>query len=112
MIVGPRGPVPLGPKMQQLLLQTRPIHDRFLEFHKANPHIYRGLVDLSRAWKQSGRDRLGIAMLWERFRWELAMETSGDLFKLNNDYRSHYARLIMEQEPDLEGIFETRRLRA
>ena len=31
-------------------------------------------------------------------------------FKLNNNYRSRYARLIMEQEADLEGVFQIREL--
>ena len=29
-------------------------------------------------------------------------------FKLNNNYRSFYSRLLMEQEPELAGYFETR----
>ena len=35
-------------------------------------------------------------------------DTSG--FKLNDHYTSRYARLIMEREPDLRGIFRTRKL--
>lgn len=57
---------------------------------------------------------MGIAMLWERMRWELTVETDsvdlGDDFKLNNNYRSRYARLIMNNEPDLAGFFDIRRL--
>jgi hypothetical protein len=41
----------------------------------------------------------------------MAISTTGD-FKLNNNYRAHYARLIMHQEPDLDGIFELRRSKA
>jgi hypothetical protein len=37
------------------------------------------------------------------------LSTRGDEFKLNNDYRAPYARLIMRREPDLDGLFETRR---
>ena len=33
-------------------------------------------------------------------------------FKLNNDFTSRYARLIMQQEPDLEDFFEVRVLRS
>jgi hypothetical protein len=29
-------------------------------------------------------------------------------YKLNNNYRALYARKIMEQEPDLDGLFEIR----
>jgi hypothetical protein len=40
------------------------------------------------------------------------MKTVGDDFKLNNNYHSRYARLIMEREPGLDGFFETRGLRS
>ena len=33
-------------------------------------------------------------------------------WKINNNFAPHYARLIMEQEPDLKGFFEVRELRA
>lgn len=86
---------------------------RFAAFHETNPHIYERLVRMARALKSRGRDRLGISMLFEVLRWEHATETddpTSDL-KLNNGYKPHYARLIMEREPDLAGIFETRELR-
>lgn len=53
-------------------------------------------------------------MVWERARWEFVMGTddqSSD-FKLNNNYHSRYARLIMEQEDDLDGFFDLRELRS
>jgi hypothetical protein len=31
-------------------------------------------------------------------------------YKLSNDYRSRYARLIMEENEDLRGFFRTRAL--
>ena len=52
-------------------------------------------------------------MLFEIVRWRRGVVTViGDGFRLNNNYRSRYARLIESQEPDLEGIFDTRELRA
>ena len=40
----------------------------------------------------------------------MAIHTSSPAgaFKLNNNFTAHYARLLMAQEPDLEGFFETR----
>jgi hypothetical protein len=88
------------------------IEQAWAAFHAANPHVYAQLVDLARLWvaKRPGR-HLGIGMLFERLRWDLAMRTTGEPLKLNNNYRALYARLIMEREPDLTGLFETRRLR-
>jgi hypothetical protein len=91
----------------------QPLDERFRTFHEQHPEVYATLVRLTREWKQRGRKKLGIGMVWERMRWEMAMETQDPSgYKLNNDYRSRYARLIMQQEPDLQGVFETRELRS
>ena len=91
------------------------IEEAFEAFHAANPHVYRHLVRLARVWRERrGDERLGIGMLFEVLRWQLKVETrDGDsAWRLNNNYRSHYARLIMDREPDLAGVFETRALHA
>lgn len=93
--------------------QGSTIEDDFWRFHRENPHVYVRLVELARTWRRRrGSRRLGIGMLFEVLRWEVAMRTTGEDFKLNNNYRSYYARLIMQREPDLAGVFDTRRLHA
>jgi hypothetical protein len=97
----------------QLVVKGETIRKGFERFHAANPSVYKRLVAHARVWRhaQPGR-KLGIGMLFERLRWDLALQTRGEPIKLNNNYRSYYARLIMAQEPDLADIFATRRLRA
>lgn len=98
-----------------LLVDEQPgtIAERFVTFHETNPDVYAALVAHTRELVELGHQRVGIGMLWEVLRWS-HMRTGDPTsdFKLNNDYRSHYARLIMDQEPDLADVFETRRLRA
>lgn len=96
----------LGPKCQE----ADSISERFRRFHSANPEVYRNLVNLARQLKRSGRDSYGIVGLYEVLRYDASLKTDGKPFKLSNDYRSRYARLIMAQEPDLEGFFKTREL--
>jgi hypothetical protein len=86
------------------------IDDSFEAFHKANPHVYERLVHHARVALRAGRHRGGIGMLYELVRWERYIETTGDTWKLNNNFRSRYARLIMRQELDLVGFFDTREL--
>lgn len=88
------------------------IEEAFHAFHAANPHVYWELVLLARQARRRGVRRIGIGMLFEVLRWRVALRTGGDEFKLNNNYRSYYARLIMLNEPDLVGVFETRQLHA
>lgn len=82
----------------------------FERFHANNPHVYDALVRLARQWiSRFGQKRLGIARLYEAARWEIAFTTDDPEFKINNDHRAFYARLIMANEPDLQGLFNTRR---
>jgi hypothetical protein len=70
------------------------------------------LVAICRTWVAAGRSRMGIGMLWEVLRYQVMISTTGDEFRLNNDFRSRYARLIMASERDLADVFEVRQLRA
>lgn len=88
------------------------IEEAFWRFHTENRHVYDELVMLARRAKSRGASKLGIGMLFEVLRWRHTLRTGGDDFKLNNNYRSYYARMIMLKEADLEGIFETRKLHA
>tara|TARA_R110000751_G_scaffold35565_2_gene87410 strand:+ start:719 stop:1024 length:306 start_codon:yes stop_codon:yes gene_type:complete len=83
----------------------------FDEFHGNNPEVYSELLKLSFDLKAKGRGKYGVKSLFEIIRWHRAMSTEGDEFKLNNNHAPFYARLIMAQEPELEGFFETRRQR-
>ena len=101
--------------MIQVALDLREQHrsklDReFSEFHRANPHVYRRLVDMARQAVRAGRRKIGIGMLFEVLRWEHAISTVGDEFRLNNNHRSRYARMLMRLEQDLAGLFDVREL--
>lgn len=93
-------------------LKEGTIQERFEAFHEANPHVYRNLVRLARAFREKNpKRRIGIGALFEILRWQYAIQTDGDDYKLNNNFRSRYVRLIEAQEPDLRGAFEKRALR-
>ena len=88
--------------------------ERFEAFHSKNPHVYTILVDLAREAKRRGHARMGLELLYCIARWERRFETTdaSSSFKINDAYASRYARLIMEQEPDLVEFFPIRRLRS
>jgi len=80
----------------------------FWRFHRNHPEVYAELVRLAQQATRAGRRKFGMKALWEVMRWNFWLKPGGDKFKLNNNYPSFYARLIMEREPDLAGVFETR----
>ena len=95
---------------QPSLFDHSPMTEAFDRFHTENPRVYETLVRLARQWvAMTGRHKLGIATLYERTRWEIALATNDPDYKLNNNWRADYARLIMAQEPDLDELFDVRR---
>lgn len=111
---------PLQPWLLEELPQTvapdispaASIQERFDAFHKANPHVYTALRRLALAARSRGIQRYGIKGIFEQLRWQYAIQTAGDEYRLNNVFSSRYARLLMQNEPALAGFFETRRLQA
>jgi len=89
-----------------------PLEERFRQFHETNPQVYRALRSLALPLAQAGRKRIGVKMLWETLRYSYSIVTEGSEYKLDNSYTSRYARLLMDQEPELRGLIETRALRA
>ena len=90
----------------------RSIAERFADFHVLNPSVYKAIVEIARVMKGRGIHKMGIALIFERLRWLHFIDTRGaEGFKLSNDFRAEYARLIMQQEQDLAGLFEIRELR-
>ena len=88
------------------------IDQRFQTFVSEHPEVYDELVRLAREAKSRGVSKIGIRLLWERVRWSMLVEKGNDEFAMNDHFHSRMVRLIMEREPDLAGMFETRELRA
>ncbi|MEU7817073.1 hypothetical protein [Pseudonocardia sp. NPDC049154] len=83
--------------------------EAFLEFHRANPHVYRALRDLARNWLTQGKTKCSITLLYNVARWSLSLRTEGEgMFELNDHYQAYYARALMRFEPDLAGMFNIR----
>lgn len=78
----------------------------FWKYHAENPHEL--FKKYARELKNAGRMNYGSGAIFERIRWHLAVETRGDEFKLNNNYRSCYSRLFVHEHPEFTGFFRTR----
>jgi hypothetical protein len=86
---------------------------QFAQYHAEHPQVYLTLRRFALEARRAGRDRLSINMLFERVRWETLVGAHDETFKMNNNWRAHYARLLMRQVPELgPAFFETRTSRA
>lgn len=109
----PEAPIQLQfPTLVTPVLVGEPsLDERFAAFHDANPQVYIELRRLALDAVRRGSIRLSIGMLYEVARWS-AMTTRGDdHWKLDNSYRSRYARLLADSEPELSACFTMRELR-
>ena len=101
--------------MVQLALREMPTLERqFWAYHSDHPEVYEMLVQYAKQWRDKrGAEAIGgMKMIWERVRWEMAIRASDETYKCNNNLHAYYARLIMERNPDLDGIFRLRRQRS
>lgn len=89
------------------LKAEHPSWDEFWAYHQEHPETYEFFVEMARRAKAKGYERVGIKWLIEVGRWETGEDMSmGSGF--SHDFQPIYTRLIMWNEPDLDGIFETR----
>ena len=104
-----------GEEMTQLTFPVKAqsqLEEKFLEFHSKHPEVYAALSLLAHRWRgQKPHARLGIKMLMETVRWELALGAKDETPRLNNNHSAFYARLLMAQEPRLEGLFMLKKQR-
>lgn len=90
--------------------EAQTIEEKFQKFHQENPQVYRQLEKMSWQLLNAGQRKVGIGMLFEVMRWRSMLRTTGDEYKLNNNYRSRYVRLLIDNNPEFESLFETRQL--
>jgi hypothetical protein len=103
---------PLSPTVQPKVPKGATIQERFLAFHRANPHVYRALRHLALNLKRAGHARYSIKGLFEVLRFDYSVRTaSDDGFKLNNNLSALYAHKLMRVEPELRHFFAVRKRR-
>lgn len=81
----------------------------FAEYHEANKHVYVALRQVALDLVDRGHTHISINMCFEVVRYQMFMRTTDpEGYKMNNTHRSRYSRMLMENEPRLAGVFETR----
>jgi len=83
---------------------------KFNNFHEKNPHVYEMLKRFTFEVIETGREHYGMTSIFNRIRWYTTVETTGDPFKINNNFYPYYARLFMRDHPEHDGFFRIRAL--
>lgn len=82
--------------------------ERFEKFHHDNPNVYRRLLALASKVKRAGHPTYGIMALYGVVRFQLDI-TTHESPKLPNGFMPFYARLLMEENRELKGLFVLRK---
>ncbi|MEU8919527.1 hypothetical protein AB0D10_01150 [Kitasatospora sp. NPDC048545] len=94
-------------------VRQQSIQERFEQFHALNGWVLAELERLTAECIDAKFAKVSLGMLFEIIRYSYGRATlSADDFRLNNDFRSRYARLLIEQHPEWATYFEVRALRA
>ncbi len=86
------------------------IAERFASWSLVNAHVLAELLRLARAQLAQGATFISTKALWESCRVSLSAGKEGG-YKLNNTFTAEASRWLLEQEPRLVGVIETRQRR-
>lgn len=82
----------------------------FRDYHRKNPEIWPLFVRFAAEAKAAGHKEYSAKTIFERIRWEISIVNRGQEFKLNNNFTSLYARLLMAKDANFKDFFEVRKL--
>ena len=95
-------------EMNRILADIKPkIVNQFMEFHGKNPEVYIEFKAIARETHSNHR-RYGAKAICEFIRYDRGRRPTLDDFKINNNFPSCYARLLIAEDPTFKDFFEVR----
>jgi hypothetical protein len=86
------------------------IDARFAEFDEAHPEVWKAFVGFANDLINAGYTHGSAEMIYQRIRWETALNAERDGgWKLNDHFRSRYARKLAAADSRFSEFFEFRR---
>jgi hypothetical protein len=82
----------------------------FDEWHKNNPMIWQYFEKFAMEAIRMRRTKISHWLIINRIRWEVYVITTGDDFKISNDFIAFYARLWREKYPQHKDLFNIKRM--
>lgn len=95
----------------QKVAENGDIKAKWWDWHKLNPHIYKEFEYLTFQLIKNGVKKSSAWLVINQMRWNYAIQTKGDKFKISNDYIAYYTRLFQHYHPEHENFFTTKALK-
>ena len=74
--------------------------DNFRKFHRNNPKVFDMVLKYAYKQKDRGRTHYSIEIILNVIRYHVDLDTVGDQFKINNNYKAFYSRMAMKYMHD------------
>lgn len=84
--------------------------ERFNKYDAENPQVYEMFKRFALEMLSKGHKRVGHGIIFGRIRYETAITTVGDPFKINENYGAYYARKFVSEHPQYADAFTFRKL--
>lgn len=91
-----------------LFMQSIPTRMDFDAYDRANPQVWLAFEEAALRLIDAGRDHFGAKAIMEHIRYNTALTTGDDFFKVNNNFTSGYARKFVKKYPEHKDFFELR----
>ena len=80
-------------------------------WHLKNPHVWKLFEKFSLHAIEKGHKKMSHWLIINRIRWECAIETTGNDFKISNDFIAFYARYFNHLHPQHSTFFTTKKMK-
>ena len=80
------------------------------KWHCANPDVWLYFERFSLEAISRGRTKISHWLIINRIRWEVNIVTTGEDFKISNDYIAFYARLWNARYPQYKNLFTIKKM--
>ena len=90
------------------------IQERFERFDAQHPEIYQEFRHIAQDLLRRGRKHYGSKAILEVIRYHriLSGKSEREVFKINNNYSSRYARKLVDEDERFADFFELRELKS
>lgn len=84
------------------------MRQKFKEYHKQNPHIWKLFKSYALCAINNGFKGYGSKAIFEVIRYNEAIKKGSDGFKINNNYTPDYVDMFENEYPKHKGFFKKR----
>lgn len=87
--------------------------EKFRTYHLSHPKVFILFKQYANEMIKSGREHYSAEIIINQIRWHHDIQSKGaDVFKISNDFKPLYARLLVFKYPEFKDFFQFRQVRS